>query len=133
MFSSQRKLSFSSIGTRAGLILGLSGPLRERVRGICRQVCRENGGDILRGVLPSEHVHMFVSVPPKLAIPDLMRKMNDRSSYRVQREFPYIRKRYWGCRFRGRGWSSATNGTITEDITLQDLEWHIADPAGASR
>ncbi len=30
------------------------GPLRLRVRDICRQVCRENGVDILRGVLSSD-------------------------------------------------------------------------------
>ena len=81
----------------------LTGDLRLRVRDICRQVCRENGVDILRGVLSSDHVHMFVSVPPKLAISDLVRKMKGRSSYRVQREFPHIRKRYRGCRFWGQG------------------------------
>ncbi len=37
----------------------LTGPLRLRVRDICRQVCRENEVDILRGVLSSDHVHMF--------------------------------------------------------------------------
>jgi REP-associated tyrosine transposase len=77
----------------------LTGGLRLRVRDICRQVCRENEVDILRGVLSSDHVHMFVSVPPKLAISDLVRKMKGRSSHKVQREFPAIRKRYWGCRF----------------------------------
>ncbi|MFV0408879.1 MAG: IS200/IS605 family transposase, partial [Paracoccus sp. (in: a-proteobacteria)] len=38
----------------------LTGPLRLRVRDICRQVCRENGVDILRGVLPGDHVHIFL-------------------------------------------------------------------------
>ena len=96
-------------------------------------MCRENEVDILRGVLSSDHVHMFVSVPPKLAISDLVRKMKGRSSHKVQREFPAIRKRYWGCRFWGRGYFSTTNGAITEDIVLQYLEQHIADPTGASR
>ncbi|RXV60436.1 IS200/IS605 family transposase, partial [Roseovarius sp. A46] len=41
------------------------------------------------------------------------------SSHKVQREFPAIRKRYWGCRFWGRGYFSTTNGAITEDIVLQ--------------
>lgn len=45
----------------------LTGDVRLRVRDICRQVCIENGVDIIRGVLSSDHVHMFVSVPPKLA------------------------------------------------------------------
>ncbi|QAX28746.1 IS200/IS605 family transposase [Leisingera sp. NJS204] len=111
----------------------LRGALRLRVRDICRQVCAENGVAILRGVLSSDHVHMFVSVPPKLAISELVRKMKGRSSYRVQREFPAIRRRYWGCRFWGRRYFSTIKGAITEDIMLQYLENHIADPTGASR
>ena len=111
----------------------LTGRVRLRVRDICRQVCRENEVDILRGVLSSDHVHMFVSVPPKLAISDLVRKMKGRSSHKVQREFPELRRRYWGRRFWGRGYFSTTNGAITEDIVLQYLEQHIANPTGASR
>jgi putative transposase len=34
----------------------------------------ENGVEIIRGVLSSDHVHIFVSVPPKLAISDLCAK-----------------------------------------------------------
>jgi putative transposase len=111
----------------------LKGRVRLRVRDICRQVCHENEVDILRGVLSSDHVHMFVSVPPKLAISDLVRKMKGRSFHKVQREFPELRRRYWGRRFWGRGYFSTTNGAITEDIVLQYLEQHIADPTGASR
>ena len=46
---------------------------------------------------------MFVSVPPKLAHSDLVRKMKGRSSHKMQREFPAIQKRYRGCRCWGRG------------------------------
>ena len=42
--------------------------MRQRIREIIRQVCAENGVEIVRGVLSSDHVHMFVSVPQKLAI-----------------------------------------------------------------
>jgi putative transposase len=42
----------------------LTGALR--LRDTYRQACRENEVDILRGVLSSDHVHMFVSVSPKL-------------------------------------------------------------------
>jgi putative transposase len=111
----------------------LLGDVRLRVRDICRQVCAESSVDILRGVLSSDHVHMFVSVPPKLAISDLMRKMKGRSSHKVQREFPQLKKRYWGRHFWGRGYFSTTNGAITEDVVLQYLEKHIANPTVARR
>jgi len=86
-----------------------------------------------RGVLSSDYVHMFVSVPPKIAISDLVRKMKGRSSRKMQREFPALRRRYWGRRFWGRGYSSTTNGVIVEDVVLQYLENHIADPTDLSR
>ena len=42
----------------------LRGDLRLQMREIIRQVSRENGVGILRGVLSSDRVHMFVSVLP---------------------------------------------------------------------
>ena len=109
------------------------GDIRLRVRDICRQVCREKCVDIILGVLSADHVHMFVSVPQKLAVSDLVRLMKGRFSHKVQREFPQLRKRYWARRFWGRGHFLTTNGAITEDIELQYLEQHIANPTGASR
>ena len=100
----------------------LFGDVRLKARDICRQVCNENGVEILHGVLSRDHVHMFVSVPPKIAIADLVRKMKGRSSYKLQREFPKLKKRYWGCTFWGRGYFSTTNGAITQDAVLQYLD-----------
>ena len=111
----------------------LCGDVRLRVRDICRQVCGENGVEILHGVLSRDHVHMFVSVPPKLAVADLIRKMKGRSSYKLQREFPELKKQYWGRKFWGRGYFSTTNGAITEDAVLQYLDNHLPDATGASR
>ncbi|MEM9230392.1 MAG: IS200/IS605 family transposase [Pseudomonadota bacterium] len=105
----------------------LQGDIRLRVRDICRQTCREKDVDIIRGILSSDHVHMFVSVPSKLAVSDLVRLMKGPSSHKVQREFPQLRKRYWG-----RGYFSTTNGAITENIVLQYLEQHIANTTSAS-
>ncbi len=111
----------------------LRGKTQMRVREIVRQVCSENGVEILKGVVSSDHVHIFVSVPPKLAISDLMRKIKGRSAFKLFREFPGLKKRYWGCHFWGRGYFSTTNGAITEDIVLQYLERHIQNPTGISR
>ena len=111
----------------------LQGDIRFRVRAILRQVCGQNGVDIIQGVLSADHVHMFVSIPPKLAVSDLMRLMKGRSSLLVQREFPQLKKRYWGKHFWGRGYFSTTNGAITQDVVLQYLEKHIKNPTGESR
>ena len=111
----------------------LRGAVVERVREIIRQVCAEQGVQIISGVLSADHVHMFVSIPPKLSVSDFMRKVKGRSSHKVQMEFPQLKRRYWGRHFWGRGYFSTTSGAITDEVILQYLENHSEKPTGASR
>jgi putative transposase len=83
--------------------LVLLGDVRFPVRNIIRQVCSEWDMYSIKGVLSSDHVHMFVSVPPRLAVSHLMGLMKGRSSHKVQRKFQYQKWRYWGQQFWGRG------------------------------
>lgn len=62
-----------------------------------------------------------------------MRRVKGRSSRKIQQEFPAIRKRYWGCHFWARGYFSTTSGNITDDVILQYLEQHVAQPTAVSR
>src|SRR6184192_575239 len=96
--------------------------LRERIRTIIRQLCKELGVQIVSGVLSREHVHMFVEIPPHIAVSDFVRRVKGRSSHRVQMEFPDLRKRYGGRHFWARGYFSTTSGNITDDVILQYLQ-----------
>ena len=77
----------------------LHGEMRERLRDIIRQTCAEMGVQIIKGVLSTDHVHMFLSIPPHLAVSTVMQRIKGRSSRKIQMEFPDLRKRYWGRRF----------------------------------
>jgi putative transposase len=110
----------------------LGGEIRERVREIICQVCAELGVTIISGVLSRDHVHMFVSVPPQLSVSEHA-PGRGRSSRRIQQEFPVLRQRCCGCHFWARGYFSTTSGNITDDVILQYLEQHIAQPTTVSR
>ena len=112
----------------------LEGAMRERIREIIRQTCAEMGVHIVKGVLSRDHVHMFLLIPPQLALSKVMQRIKGRSSRRIQMEFPELRKRYWGRRFWARGYFSTTSGNVTDDIILQYLELHSKrNPTGVSR
>ncbi len=111
----------------------LAGEVRERVRDIVRQVCTEMGVRIVSGVLSLDHVHMFVEIPPHIAVSQFVQRAKGRSSRKIQQEFPQLRKRYWGRRFWARGYFCTTSGNVTDEIVLQYLENHAAKPTGASR
>lgn len=111
----------------------LEGAIRVRARDVIRQTCAEMGVQIVHGVLARDHVHMFVSVPPKHAISDVMRRIKGRSSRRLQQEFPALKKRYWGRHFWARGYFCTTSGNVTNDLVLQYLATHSPDATDVSR
>jgi len=53
----------------------LQGPMRERIREIIMQTCAEMGVHIVKGVLGRDHVHMFLSIPPKLSLSNVMQRI----------------------------------------------------------
>ena len=78
-----------------------------RIREIIRQVCDSNQIEIIKGRVSKDHVHIYVSYPPKLSVSEMVRLMKGRSSRRIQEEFPQLSKRYWGKHFWGIGYAGA--------------------------
>ena len=52
----------------------LRGELQRRVRTIIAQVAEESGVKILNGVVSSDHIHLFVSIPPPLPVSEFVKR-----------------------------------------------------------
>lgn len=76
----------------------LVGDLALRIREIIREVCMAYDVKILKGVVSKDHIHILVTCPPTMAPSKLAQFMKGKSSFKVQQEFPELKKRYWGQR-----------------------------------
>ena len=72
------------------------GLVAERVRELIRQICKEHDVEIIKGHVSKDHVHMFVSVPPHLAISKLIQYLKGKSSYKLLQENKQLSKEFWG-------------------------------------
>jgi putative transposase len=113
----------------------LTRPMKERVREITRQICAQMGVRIIEGVLSSDHVHLFVEIPPKHSVSDFMRRVKGCTSRKLQQEFPHLKKRYWGRRFWARGYFSTTSGNVTNELIQNYILKHLEgnEPTDGSR
>ncbi|MEL7064021.1 MAG: IS200/IS605 family transposase [Bacteroidota bacterium] len=103
----------------------LQGDLQIRIREIIAQAAEDMGVKIFNGVVSSDHVHLYCSVPPSVAVSDFVKRAKGRSSYRAQQEFPCLRKRYWGRHFWGRGYFSSTSGNVTDAMINDYINNHV--------
>jgi putative transposase len=74
----------------------LSAPVANRLKEICHQVAVELGVEILALEVLPDHVHLFVSCPPKWSPSEIVRRFKGRSSRLLMLEFPHLIQRYWG-------------------------------------
>ena len=102
----------------------LKGDIQVRCRELLIQICDVEDVQILKGVVSKDHVHMHVEYPPKLSISNLIKRMKGRTSRLLQREFPELKKRYWGRHFWAIGYGGWSTGNITEELVQAYLEHH---------
>jgi putative transposase len=57
----------------------LYGQIAERFRDLIREICKTKDVEIIKGSIPKDHVHLFVSVPPHLSISKLMQSLKERA------------------------------------------------------
>ncbi len=100
----------------------LTGELAKRVRELLRQISKSEDVEIIKGHVSSDHVHMFVSVPPHLSVSDLVKKLKGKSSWKVMSEFKTISKQYWGRHFWGRGYFAASSGNVTDEVIMEYIK-----------
>ncbi len=111
----------------------LTPEIRLRIRDITRQICEQLGIRIIKGVLSSNHIHMFVEIPPRLSVSEVMRRIKGTTSRKIQQAFPELKKRYWGQRFWARGYFCTTSGNVTNEIILNYIDNHSPEPTGFRR
>jgi putative transposase len=103
----------------------LTGLLQKRTRELIAQVASEMNIKIMNGVVSSDHIHIFCSIPPHISVSEFVKKAKGRSSRKVQQEFPNLKKRYWGKHFWARGYFSSTSGNVTDEVINEYINNHF--------
>lgn len=67
----------------------------ERLEAIFRAVCEDFERELVEFNGESEHVHLLVNFPPKVAPARLVNSLKGVSSRRMRQEFPELAKHYW--------------------------------------
>lgn len=106
----------------------LTGTVAERVRDVLRQISMEHEVHIISGKVSSDHVHMFLSYRPQLALSKLVQYLKGGSSRIMLQEFPRLRKQFWGRHLWARGYMAISSGNITDDMVQKYIDEQEGEP-----
>ena len=97
------------------------GKVREDVREILQYVCKLEGIEVIKGAVCPDHVHMYVSIAPKMSISSAMSKIKGKSALMLFDRHPEFRDKY-GRHFWARGYYVETVGKVNEEVIKKYIE-----------
>ena len=84
--------------------------LRTDIRGYIQDLCKWKGVEIVEGHLMPDHVHLLLSIPPKINISSFMGYLKGKSSMMIFKDHANLRYKYGNCNFWSTGYYVSTVG-----------------------
>lgn len=81
-----------------------------------KYTCDSKDIEIIEGSVGPEHVHLYLQIPPKYSISDVMKWVKGKSAEKLLKTFPQLAKQYWGRHLWARGYFVSTVGISDEAI-----------------
>jgi len=94
-----------------------SGVIKELIETDIRKLCEWKRCEIKEMNVQIDHVHLVVSIPPKVSVSEFMGIMKGKLAIKLFKSYPELKKRpYWGNHFWARGYFVNTVGLDEEMI-----------------
>ena len=92
------------------------GKIRVEVGKILRELCDRKGVEIIEAECCPDHIHMLVSIPPKISVSAFMGYLKGKSSTMLYEQFGELKYKYRSREFWCRGYYVDTAGKNTSRI-----------------
>lgn len=97
------------------------GQTKADIREILKKLCEYKKVEIIEGAVCSDHVHLCVSIPPKLSVSEFVGYLKGKSALMIFDKHPEHGTK-WDRKFWARGYYVCTVGNITEDAIKRYIQ-----------
>ena len=94
---------------------------RESIRDIIKTLCRYRGVEIIEGHMMIDHVHLLVSIPPKMSVSSFMGYLKGKSALMMFDKHANLKYKYGNRHFWSEGYYVSTVG-LNEAIIKKYIE-----------
>jgi putative transposase len=86
-------------------------------------LCEWKGCEVLELSVQLDHVHLVVSIPPRVSVSEMMGTLKGKLAIKLFKSYPGLKKKpYWGNHFWSRGYFINTIG-INENLIRRYVQY----------
>lgn len=106
----------------------LVGAVAERLEALLGEIAEQYGSEILAREVMSDHVHLFVSAPPKFSPAEVVPLVKGITSQRLKQGFQPIRRQYWSK--QATLWAEAYYIGTARHVSAEAIKRYIEESEG---
>ena len=108
----------------------LKGLIKEQLEKDLRMLCEWKKAEILELNIQEDHIHLVISIPPKVSISEMMGMLKGKTAIKIFKSYPELKKKpYWGNHFWARGYFVNTIG-LNEDMIRRYVNFQEGEEKG---
>ena len=112
----------------------LTGDVALRLKELIGEICVTRDWEVEALTVQADHVHLFVSCPPRDAPAKVMNVIKSMTARELYAEFPRLRKTHWGGKLWATGYYVGSAGEhVTSDLIKRYIEYQDAEDSGQHR
>jgi putative transposase len=101
----------------------LTGEIKALLEEDIKMLCEWKNCEIQEMSVQVDHIHIVVSIPPKVSVSDLMGILKGKLAIKLFKSYPKMKQKpYWGNHFWARGYFVSTVG-IDEDMIRRYVKY----------
>jgi putative transposase len=93
----------------------LTGEIAEEVGVILDMICAERDWPMISKEVQPDHIHLFVSIPPAVAVADAVKILKGVTARRLFQRFPQLKDRLWGGHLWSPSYYVGTAGNVSAE------------------
>jgi len=102
----------------------LRGELAKGLKASFQEICERYGFEIDTMEVKEDHVHLFLSAPPRYSPARIVQLIKSISAKMVFKEFPEVKKELWGGEFWGDGYFVRSVGDkVTSELIRRYIKY----------
>lgn len=106
----------------------LIGKIAERLKQLLSEIASHHRFQIVAAEIMPDHVHRFVSAPPKFSPAEIVRLFKGITSRKLMQEFADLRRQYWGE--KATLWAESSSVGTAGQVSAETIQRYIENQKG---
>ncbi len=100
----------------------LTASIADETKRLIESICLERDWQVLALEVQPDHIHLFVSMPPSVAVADAMKILKGSTARKLFVKFPELKKQLWGGHLWSPSYYVGTAGNVSSETIQKYIE-----------